>query len=483
MPIEETTTVASDTTLTSETTVPLLFTSEALSQGLIVGIVIGSFVLVFIAAVIFLTRRFLLEKNNLEKVDNLQGNYIGHHTIALQQSSSPPQYEIVKNTNNQHEYTNIAMTNSNECINNVENEDERKHIATLEDKTRGKYETKGNQYEVIDPTAITSFCHSKEDKPRVTENYTVLDHKETGFDRSKMSDKNQSYELAKPINTENDHYVISKEGIHACAGCHSKDDETQVTENDDERKHIAPLEDETQGKFETKGNQYEEIDPTAITSVCHSKEDKPRVTENYTVLDPKETGFDRSKMTDKKQSYELAKPINTENDHYVISKEGIHACAGCQSKDDETQVTENDDERQHIAPHEDETQGKYETKGNQYEEIDPTAITSFCHSKKDKPRVTENYTVLDPKETGFDRSKMSDKNQSDELAKPISPENAQYVMSKEGKYVCAGRSNQKELENIYNHAVDNVYDSGSYKRKDFGTADTYDHFVGQKNGR
>ncbi|XP_052068042.1 MAM and LDL-receptor class A domain-containing protein 1-like isoform X2 [Mytilus californianus] len=261
---EETTTVASDTTLSAETTVPLLLTSEAQSQGLIVGLVIGSFVLVFIAAVIFLIRRFLLEKNNLEKIDNLQGNYyIGHQTIALQQSSSPPQYEIVQNTNNQYEYTNIAMATSNECINNVENEDQRKHIAPLEDKTRGKYET--------------------------------------------------------------------------------------------------------------KGNQYEEIDPTAISSVCHSKEDKPRVTENYTVLDPKETGFDRSKMSDKKQSYDLAKPI--------------------------------------------------------------------------------------------------------------SPNNAQYVMSKEGKYDCAGRSNHKELENIYNHAVDNVYDSGSYKRNDFGTADTYDHFVGQKNGR
>ncbi|XP_052071788.1 MAM and LDL-receptor class A domain-containing protein 1-like isoform X2 [Mytilus californianus] len=389
----EETTVASDTTsrddssaettvplmltseaLSQETTVPLLSTSEAVSQGLIAGLVIGSFVLVFIAAVIFLIRRFLLEKNNLEKVDNLQGNdYTGNQTIALQQSSSPPHYEIVQNTNNQYDFTNIAMTNSNEYINNVENDDERQHIAPLEDKTQGKYETKGNQYEVIDPTAITSFCHSKEDTPRLTENYTVLDQKATGFDQSKMTDKNQSYELSKPINAENDHYVMSKEGTHACAGCHSKDDETQVTENDDERKHIAP--------------------------------------------------------------------------------------------------------------HEDKTQGKYETKGNQYEEIDPTAITSFCHSKEDTPRVTENYTVLDPKETGFDRSKMSDKNQSYELAKPISPENAQYVMSKEGKYDCASRNNHKELENIYNHAVDNVYDSGSYKRKDFGTADTYDHFVGQKNGR
>ncbi|VDI67737.1 Hypothetical predicted protein [Mytilus galloprovincialis] len=453
--VEETTTVALDATSRDDS-----------SAGLIVGLVIGSFVLVFIVAVICSIRRFLMEKSNLEKIENLQGNdYTGHQSIALQQSSIPPHYEVVQNTNNQYAFKNIAMTNSNECINNVENDDEHKHIAPLEDDTKRKHELKVNQYDVFDSTVITSFCQSTEDKPRETENL-VLDQKETELDRSKMSDKTQSYDVTTTINAV---------GPHACAGFHSRDGVTIVTKLEDKNKHISPLEDEFKEKIETKGNPYEEIDPTAITSVCHSTEDKPSVIKNYTVLEPKETGLDKSKMTNNKQSYQLAKPIRTGNDQCVMSKVEPPACAGFHSKDDVTLETENDDESKHIAPLEDKTKGKFETKGNQYEEIDPTAITSVWHSKEDKPSVINNYTVLDPKETGFYRSEMTDNKQSYELAKPDRAEKDHYGMLKEGTYDCAGRNNHKEFENIYNHAIDNVYDSGSHERKDFGNEDAYDH--------
>ncbi|CAG2190855.1 unnamed protein product [Mytilus edulis] len=446
-----------------------------LFTGLIVGSAIGSFVLVFIVAVICLIRRFLMEKYNLEKIENLQGNdNTGHQTIALQQSSSPPQYEVLQSTNNQYACTNIAMTNSNEIINNVQFEDERKQIAPLENETRNKNETKVNQYDVIDPTVITSSCRSTEDKSVETENHTVLDQKETELDRSKMSDETQSYDVTRTINAV---------GPHACAGFHSRDDETVVTKSENESQHIVPLEVITKEINESKGNQYEEIDPTAITSVCHSIGDKPRETENNTVLDQKGTESDRSKLSDKTQSYDLTRTINAEHDNSVMSKVGPHACAGGHLRDDKTVVTETDDESKHIAPLEDETKGKFETKGNQYEEIDHIANISVWHSTEDKPNVINNYTVLDPKETGFDRSKIINNKQSYELAKPVRAENDEYGMSKEGTYDCAGRSNHKDLENIYNHAIDNVYDSGSHERKDFGNENAYDHFVRQKDGR
>ncbi|VDH95573.1 Hypothetical predicted protein [Mytilus galloprovincialis] len=306
-----------------------------------------------------------MEKYNLEKIENLQGNdNTGHQTIALQQSSSPPQYEVLQSTNNQYACTNIAMTNSNEIINNVQFEDERKQIAPLENETRNKNETKVNQYDVIDPTVITSSCRSTEDKSVETENHTVLDQKETELDRSKIPDETQSYDVTRTINAV---------GPHACTGFHSRVDETVVTKSEDGSKHIVPLEDESKEKFETKGNQYEEIDHIANISVWHSTEDKPSVINNYTVLDPTETGFDRSKIINNKQSYDLAKPVLAEND--------------------------------------------------------------------------------------------------------------EYCMSKEGTYDCAGRSNDKDMENIYNHAIDNVYDSGSHERKDFGNENAYDHFVRQKDGR
>ncbi|CAC5403053.1 unnamed protein product [Mytilus coruscus] len=57
----------------------------------------------------------------------------------------------------------------------------------------------------------------------------------------------------------------------------------------------------------------------------------------------------------------------------------------------------------------------------------------------------------------------------------------QYALSEEGVYDRSGSNRHKELEdNIYNHAVDTIYDSGSHKRKNEGMEDTYDHFFGHK---
>ncbi|CAC5389534.1 unnamed protein product [Mytilus coruscus] len=145
-----------------------------------------------------------------------------------------------------------------------------------------------------------------------------------------------------------------------------------------------------------------------------------------------------------------------------------------------------DNELTAFAHQKDMPRGKYVSNDDEYAIVDPKAKTSVYHSEEDKTKATENYMVLDPNETGFDRSNFSDKNQPYELAKPVSDkntddENDRYALSPEGTYDYSGSNRQNELEdNIYNHAVDDVYDFGSHKRTNEGKDDTYDHFFGQK---
>ncbi|CAC5389524.1 unnamed protein product [Mytilus coruscus] len=139
-----------------------------------------------------------------------------------------------------------------------------------------------------------------------------------------------------------------------------------------------------------------------------------------------------------------------------------------------------------VALQKDMPRGKYVSNDDEYAIVDPKAKTSVYHSKEDKIKATENYVVLDPNETGFDRSHFPDKNQPYELAKPVSDkytdaEYDRYAVSPEGTYDFSGSNRRNELEdNIYNHAVDDVYDSGSYMRTNEGKDDTYDYFFGQK---
>ncbi|CAC5389527.1 unnamed protein product [Mytilus coruscus] len=147
---------------------------------------------------------------------------------------------------------------------------------------------------------------------------------------------------------------------------------------------------------------------------------------------------------------------------------------------------EKDNELTNVALQKDMPRGEYASNDAEHAIVDSKAKASIYHSKEDKIKATENYMVLDPNETGFDRSNISDKNQPYELAKPISDkytddENDRYAVSQEGTYDYSGSNRRTELEdNIYNHAVDDVYDSGSHKRTNEGKDDTYDHFFGQK---
>ncbi|XP_052068050.1 uncharacterized protein LOC127707512 [Mytilus californianus] len=248
-----------------ETTVPLLSTSEALSEetstepiaskvkkksenlnytGLVVGLVMGSLVLVLIVVVIAIfIRRFSSVKNKLEKVDRLQGNdYIGQQNIAMPQSLGPTEHlqykdiqsernnrnhgyvnagTPIQNNDSQYNYSNITTTNSN--VNKSVKDNDLTNVALQEDVPRAKYVMNDDEYAIVDPTAKTSIYLSKEDKTMATENYMVLDPNEMGFDRSNFSHKNQPYELAKPVSDkytddENDRYAVSQEGTYDYSG-------------------------------------------------------------------------------------------------------------------------------------------------------------------------------------------------------------------------------------------------------------------------
>ncbi|CAC5355495.1 unnamed protein product [Mytilus coruscus] len=124
---------------------------------------------------------------------------------------------------------------------------------------------------------------------------------------------------------------------------------------------------------------------------------------------------------------------------------------------------------------------------DKYSIVDQTAETSLNGTRDDETGTADNYMVLDPSATGFNRTKLSKTPTGYAFAKPVGDtgkktcDEDQYALSEEGVYDHSGSNRHKESEdNIYNHAVDTIYDSGSHKKNDEGREDTYDHFFGQK---
>ncbi|CAC5411625.1 unnamed protein product [Mytilus coruscus] len=124
---------------------------------------------------------------------------------------------------------------------------------------------------------------------------------------------------------------------------------------------------------------------------------------------------------------------------------------------------------------------------DKYSIVDQTAETSFNGNIDDETGTADSYMVLDPTETGFKRTQCSNIASGYEFVKPVKDtgnkigDEDQYALSEDGVYDHSGNNRHKELENnIYNHAVDTIYDSGCHKRNDEGREDTYDHFFGQK---
>ncbi|XP_071130597.1 uncharacterized protein [Mytilus edulis] len=125
------------------------------------------------------------------------------------------------------------------------------------------------------------------------------------------------------------------------------------------------------------------------------------------------------------------------------------------------------------------------TGGDDYAILDPDDLNE---SKNNTPKVlplSNNYVVLDPNETGFNRQKNTDGVCNYELATPINPTETSedpYDVSKDETYDTSSNSRHKEKENnIYSHTVDNVYDTAGNQRKKEESDATYDHFFGQQS--
>ncbi|CAG2242738.1 unnamed protein product [Mytilus edulis] len=99
--------------------------------------------------------------------------------------------------------------------------------------------------------------------------------------------------------------------------------------------------------------------------------------------------------------------------------------------------------------------------GDEYAMVGPIGETSFS-----KTGTSDSVLLLEPTVTGLNRTQLSKTSTGYEFAKPVlETENKiddedQYALSEEGVYDHSGNNRHKGLDdNIYNHAVDNIYDS------------------------
>ncbi|XP_063446961.1 uncharacterized protein LOC134726485 [Mytilus trossulus] len=120
-----------------------------------------------------------------------------------------------------------------------------------------------------------------------------------------------------------------------------------------------------------------------------------------------------------------------------------------------------------------------------YSIVDQTAEALLNETRDGGTGTTDSYMILDPYATGYNRKTLPTcTTRSDyEFAKPENniDDESKFALPEERDYDHAGNNRLKELEfNIYSHAVDNIYDTGSHKRKEEGRENTYDHFFGQK---
>ncbi|CAC5371006.1 unnamed protein product [Mytilus coruscus] len=126
-----------------------------------------------------------------------------------------------------------------------------------------------------------------------------------------------------------------------------------------------------------------------------------------------------------------------------------------------------------------------EANNDAYAVVGPTAESSFKITPKTTTQGTENYMILDPNQTGFNRSRFPNADQAYELAKPIHDTKDQksdlYALSPDGTYDHSGIARHNTHQDaIYTHAVDNVYDSASRGLNIARKEDTYDHFFEQE---
>jgi hypothetical protein len=121
-----------------------------------------------------------------------------------------------------------------------------------------------------------------------------------------------------------------------------------------------------------------------------------------------------------------------------------------------------------------------------YTILDPNE-TGYNRSANMDASPTSDYTILDPHETGYNRSANTDASGVYEFAKPINAINNgdldndgkqdTYILSEDGTYdSCNNVDHTGDDNNLYSHTIDSVYDTARHERKSDDKEDTYDHF-------
>ncbi|CAG2228067.1 unnamed protein product [Mytilus edulis] len=141
-----------------------------------------------------------------------------------------------------------------------------------------------------------------------------------------------------------------------------------------------------------------------------------------------------------------------------------------------------------------EVSGRKQDVNYDYATVEPSTEQGYISEMISKDAASNNYLVLDPNITGYNRSEDKTKTDQYELAQPINTSREKtsfdnttyitddtYALSEEGVYDSSRDNRHKEsTNNIYSHTVDTVYDSSSRSKSDSERQYTYDHCTGRK---
>lgn len=118
-----------------------------------------------------------------------------------------------------------------------------------------------------------------------------------------------------------------------------------------------------------------------------------------------------------------------------------------------------------------------------YAILDPNETGFDRSNKTDESTPQGTYTILDPSVTGFNRSNdtnnyqvAQDVNDNEAKKTQETTQSVDHDDQSDGEYNAMNEKQQTNENGIYNHAVDNVYDISSHTKKTINTVGkTYDH--------
>ncbi|XP_063446957.1 uncharacterized protein LOC134726481 [Mytilus trossulus] len=215
---------------------------------------------------------------------------------------------------------------------------------------------------------------------------------------------------------------------------------------------------------------YAILDPTE-TGFDRTKPEQELKADSYAVLDPAETGFDRTKDKD-----EVPIQLVIRGAHSITMKTKIESIENKADKKASKKTNIG------IVP---------------YAILDPDA-TDFNRTKPEPKVNDDSYTVLDPAETGFDRTKYRDDMPSQsvniktsgksihghDIQNEITNGEGNHSLNMDGQYDHLNQvfRPKDDNEHTYSHSVDEVYDITNQNRtpRTDDSLNAYDYLIDSK---